>query len=344
MDQISIGVDTHKHLIVAVAIERTGRRLESWQGTNDPAGWQQLSHWSQSFAQPSWGIEGAGGYGHGLAQTLLSTGAVVHEINPRWTTQTRRRQRQATKTDQHDALAIARLVQQEGCALPAVQRDDHTCLLGTLTQERQTLVAQATRLRNQLHAHLFQLDPHYRQHWPRLTQRTTIEQLRTYPLPHAPLLAVRAQSVRRVASHLLLVLEQATAIARELCIVARQALAPLLTICGIGELSAAMLAGYLGPGQRFASDAQLAAYAGVAPLETGSAGQVRHRLNRQGHRQVNAIIHRAALTQLRCSAAGHAYVARRCQEGKTEREALRALKRYIVRAIWRQWQRCQIEL
>lgn len=109
----------------------------------------------------------------------------------------------------------------------------------------------------------------------------------------------------------------------------------------MGWVTAGMLAGYLGPGQRFEQEPALAAYAGVAPLEASSAGQVRHRLNRGGQRQLNALVHRIAITQVRCSAEAKAYVARREGEGKTRREALRALKRYIVRRIWQLWRRCE---
>ena len=115
---------------------------------------------------------------------------------------------------------------------------------------------------------------------------------------------------------------------------------PLTALCGISLLTAGALAGILGPGHRFTNDAQLAAYAGVAPLEASSAGGVRHRLNRGGNRRLNAILYRIAVTQARHSEQGRAYLSRRVTEGKTHREALRALKRFIVRAIWRLWQMC----
>ena len=98
--------------------------------------------------------------------------------------------------------------------------------------------------------------------------------------------------------------------------------------------------GVLGPGGRFSTDAELAAYAGVAPLETSSAGLTRHRLNRGGNRRLNAILYRIALTQARCSPEAKAYLARCVSEGKSRREAIRALKRFIPRAIWRLWQEC----
>ena len=83
---------------------------------------------------------------------------------------------------------------------------------------------------------------------------------------------------------------------------------PLTTLCGISPLTAGALAGILGPGRRFATDAQLAAYAGVAPLEASSAGRVRHRLNRGGNRRLNAILSRIALTQARHAPEARAYL------------------------------------
>jgi transposase len=75
-------------------------------------------------------------------------------------------------------------------------------------------------------------------------------------------------------------------------------------------------------------------------LEASSAERVRHRLNRGGNRRLNAILYRIALTQARYAPQAKAYLDRRVAEGKTRREALRALKRYLIRAIWRLWQEC----
>src|SRR4029453_14835900 len=117
----------------------------------------------------------------------------------------------------------------------------------------------------------------------------------------------------------------------------------LTRLCGVSLLTAGALAGIFGPGRRFATDAQLAAYAGVAPLEASSAGRVRHRLNRGGNRRLNAILYRIAMTQARHWPAARAYLDRRIAEGKTSREAMRALKRYIVRAIWQRGRECQAQ-
>ena len=89
----------------------------------------------------------------------------------------------------------------------------------------------------------------------------------------------------------------------------------------VNLLTAGVLAGILRPGHRFKSDAALAAYAGVAPLEASSAERVRHRLNRGWNRRLNAVLYRIALTQAHFSPEARAYLDRRVSEGKTRREA-----------------------
>jgi transposase len=146
--------------------------------------------------------------------------------------------------------------------------------------------------------------------------------------------------VRRLAQRLRLAVDQAEALAVQIRARAPAGFVALTRLCGVSLLTAGALAGVLGPGRRFASDAQLAADAGVAPLEAPSAGRVRHRLTRGGNRRLNAILYRIAVTQAGASAQGKAYLARRAAEGKSRREALRALKRHLVRAVWRLWQAC----
>jgi transposase len=85
----------------------------------------------------------------------------------------------------------------------------------------------------------------------------------------------------------------------------------------------------------------LAAYAGVAPLEASSAGLVRHRLNRGGNRRLDAVLYRIVLTQAHHLPEAREYIDQRVSQGKTRREAHRALRRFVVRSIWRIWRDCQ---
>jgi len=109
----------------------------------------------------------------------------------------------------------------------------------------------------------------------------------------------------------------------------------LLELPGCGALSAAKLLGEIGPIERFDTDAQLARHAGVAPLEASSGKHQRHRLDRGGNRQLNAALHRIAITKARVDPDTAAYLARKHAEGKNRSEALRCLKRHLARRIWR---------
>ena len=341
---ITLGVDAHKQVHVAVALDDAGRELDRWRGANRPEGWESLHAWAVSMGdERQWGIEGAWNYGRGLAQHLVAAGERVYEVNARWTAEGRRRARRPGKTDRLDARAVAHFVRQEAPQLPRVAADDVTAILDLLTSQREVVVIETTRLRNQLHALLLQVDPQYKDRIPNLETQQALAALETYQaVTPAPLQQERAAIVRHVAQRLRLALQQAAALKQQIETYTEAAgFSSLTSIHGVGLVIAGTLAGILGPGLRFTSDAELAAYAGTAPLEASSAGVVRHRLNRGGNRRLNALLHMILLTQLRNWEPAQRYVAKRLTEGKTKREAMRALKRYLVRAIWNAWKQCQ---
>lgn len=339
---ITIGVDAHKSVHVALALGEAGERIADWRGSNSPEGWDALQEWSLSLGgECQWGIEGAWGNGRGLAQRLVEAGQTVYEINARWTALRRRSARTPGKTDSLDARAVALFVRQEAPELPRVYPEDDTSIIDLLTSEREAAVAEATRIRNQIHALLLQIDPQYRSRLPSLVSKAGLMALEVYNCQdQTPIQAYRAASVRRLALRLRLVHEQAKDLANQISELARAKFAPLMRLCGVNTLTAGTLAGILGPGPRFASDAQLAAYAGVSPLEASSAGRTRHRLNRGGNRRLNAVLYRIVLTQAHHLPAARTYIERRLSDGKTRREAHRCLRRYVARAVWHLWNEC----
>jgi len=108
----------------------------------------------------------------------------------------------------------------------------------------------------------------------------------------------------------------------------------LLSEPGFGPLTAAKLVGEIAGAQRFGSEAKLARAAGIAPIPVSSGNTNRHRLDRGGNRQINAAIHRIAVTRLRCHPETQDYIARKRAEGKSTGEAIRCLKRHLARRIW----------
>ena len=337
-----LGVDAHKRVHQAVAVDERGHVVAVWRGGNRPDAWAELHGWAAELAeQRRWGIEGAHTFGHGLAQYLVAAGEAVHDVDPRLTAGERRHARRRGKTDRLDAEAVARVLLRDGTALPTVAAEDDLAVLGVLVRERRELLAAATRVRNQLHAVLMQADPTYEAGLVTSLRRPSgAAALEQYVAPGAgPLARAREGVVRRMAARLRLLLEQAEALAGQIRTLAAPRYAPLAGLPGVDLLTAGALAPILGA-RSFPNEAALAAYAGVAPLEASSGERVRHRLNRGGDRQLNALLHRIAITQARVAPSARAYVARRRAEGKTWREAIRALKRYVARAIWRQWQAC----
>jgi hypothetical protein len=104
---------------------------------------------------------------------------------------------------------------------------------------------------------------------------------------------------------------------------------------GFGPVGTSIAVGHARDVRRFSSRDHFAAYNGIAPIEVSSGGRNTHRLSRRGNRQLNHAIHMAAITQIRHShSPGYAYYQRKRAEGKTTKEAIRALKRRISDALY----------
>ena len=109
----------------------------------------------------------------------------------------------------------------------------------------------------------------------------------------------------------------------------------LTSICGVGPICAAMIIGESGNIDRFSSKHHYASYNATAPVEASSGPKARHRLNQRGNRKLNWAIHVVAISQLRHDTLGRAYYDRKIAEGKTSKEAIRALKRRLSDVIFR---------
>ena len=110
----------------------------------------------------------------------------------------------------------------------------------------------------------------------------------------------------------------------------------VIDVYGVGPIGAAIILGHSGDIRRFPTAGHYARHNGTAPLEASSGPKARHRLNPRGDRQINHAIHTPALTQIAHDHPGRLYYARKPAEAKTNKEALRALKRRISDVIYRQ--------
>jgi transposase len=112
----------------------------------------------------------------------------------------------------------------------------------------------------------------------------------------------------------------------------------LLDVHGVGPIVAGFVLGHVGDPARFPTADRFAAYNGTAPIEASGGPRTRHRLNPRGNRKLHHALHMAAVTQIRHDTPGRAYYLRKIAEGKSRKEALRALKRRLSDVVWRQLQ------
>ena len=333
-----IGVDTHKRSHTMVLLDATGQSVDTLTITNTPETWLMALTWARRLAPARyWGIENSGSLGKGFAQFLLAQGEEeVREITPHRTAQYRRRGRTQDKTDTTDALAMARLLLVEHADLPRVQRDDASTELRLLSDQRDNLVAERTRLINQLHAQMLHIDPAYKEKSGRLTAKRGIQYCRDLHLPDGPaLIQTRLLIAHQLADQVLDLFTAIATLTRELTRRVNALSSPLQRLPGLGPLLIARLLGELGSTLRLPSAAALAALAGIAPVTVASGGRSGHRVNRGGNRQLNRVFHLLAWCQRRWEPKAQVYFAKKRAEGKTERAALRCLKRRLVDVVFR---------
>jgi transposase len=324
------GIDTHKATLAACVIDDAGVLLGEATFANEPAGFADLVAWLQGIGDiERIGLEGSAGYGAAAARYLLRAGETALEVPPQLSHRERIRTRRAGKSDPGDALAIARVTLREA-ELPPVRLPDASRELQLLVEAREDLVAEATRVRNRLHADLVVLVPGYGAAAANLVadkyRKAASRLLRRLPGIQAELARDRLGRLDRLAT------EARTLERRIEGLVAGH---PLRQLWGAGPLVTAKLIGEVGDVSRFRSADAFAMLAGVAPIPASSGQTNRVRLNRGGNRQINRALHGIALAQVRTYQPAKDFVARKRAEGKGWLEALRSLKRHLARIVFR---------
>lgn len=325
----TIGIDTHKATLAACCVDDLGSGVAEATFDNDPPGHRRLLDWIRAGDPAAVvGIEGSASFGAAAARFLISAGVAVREVPPQLTRRERTTTRRLGKSDPGDALAIARVTAREA-DLPPVRIVDPSLDLLLLVEAREDVVIEMTRVRNRLHADLRSLLPGY---GVRAANLVAVRHQRLVGRLLRPIGGVQAELARRRLARLrALGLEERAYTVRITALVEGH---PLLSLAGVGPLITARLVGEIGDVGRFRSADALAALAGVAPIPASSGQTQRMRLNRGGNRQLNRAFHIIALAQAAHHPPAQAYLVRKRAEGKTRREALRCLKRRLVRPVF----------
>jgi len=332
---VVIGVDTHKHTNTAAVVSAsTAAVLETSAAGTDPDGYQFLLDAAERCGGlRAWAIEGANGYGAGLARFLAERGELVIELDrPQ-----RPKRRHGAKSDPIDAVRAAReALGREHLSEPRAEGE--RAALSVRLAARRLAVDSATDAQRQIHGLVVAAPERLRS---KLRNKTTPEMLKICSrLRVDPRWDI---TTRETAQVLRCLARRATTLTREareheqaILAIIRSWRPDILDNCGVGPIVAAtVLCAWSHPG-RVRSDAAFAMLAGTAPIPASSGMTVRHRLNRSGDRRLNQAIHTVVVTRMRVDADTKIYVERRRAEGKTDREIKRCLKRYVTRQLFRQ--------
>jgi transposase len=331
---IVIGADTHKrtHALAAVD-EGTGRQRGAREIKAEEPGHLAALRWARGLdGERVWAIEDCRHVSRRLEQALIAAGERVVRVPPQRMGASRRGEREPGKSDQIDALAIARAVVKDGVErFPTAHLDEQAMEIRLLSDHRKDLVAERTRVQNRLRWHLLELCPELERSLGRgsLADPRRLERIdrRLRRMPSC----ARVRVAREQVAQLRVLSRQTDALERELLVLVKAHRPQLLAETGCGALTAALLIGRTAGAERFRSDASFARQTGTAPIPCSSGQRDRHRLDRGGDRQLNHALHIIAITRARHDPATKAYLARKEAEGKTKKGALRCLKRHLAR-------------
>jgi transposase len=334
------GVDTHKDMHTAAAVDQVGRVLGTAQFPATRAGYRALLAWLRGHAGEHGqlelvGVEGTGAYGAGLTRHLQGEGVRVVEIDR----PDRKTRRFAGKSDPIDAQAAALAAlsgRQDGTPK---DRTGVVESIRVLRIPRRAAVTRRADAMRQIKMMIVTAPEVLRATLTGLNDRELIVSLaaaRPDPAQVSdPVVATRV-ALRRLArqyQHLTVEIDELDALLEPLVAAA----APdLVALNGVGTDVAGQLLVTAGANpERITSEAAFAALCGVAPVPASSGRTTRHRLNRGGDRAANAALYRIMLCRLRWDPRTRAYAERRTHEGKTKKEIIRCLKRHIAREVYR---------
>jgi transposase len=329
------GIDTHGEVHVAAVLDEVGGLLGTESFRADPGGYSALLAWFEAFGVlTKVGVEGTGSYGAGIARFLARSGVHVVEVDR----QNRQARRQAGKSDPLDAVEAARAAQSgraHGTAksrdgsveairvLVVAKRSARGARIKALTQMRQLTFSAPDQLQSRLKG------------LPIAQFVAAAQALRPTRSPDAVTAATKA-SLSSLA-HRVAALEDEIADLDAMITPLLQETAPeLLGVYGVGiDTAAALLVAAGDNPERLHSEAAWAHLCGVSPLEASSGKVTRHRLNRGGDRQANRALWHIVITRLASDPRTQAYMERRVKDGRSKREAIRMLKRYVAREVYR---------
>ncbi len=329
---VMIGVDPHKGSHTAYAIDEREQRLAELRVRSGPKQLERLLEWAAPLPERMWAIENATGLGYLLAQQLVAAGERVLDVQPKLAARVRLLDAEATnKNDSHDARSVA-IAALRAKTPKAVAVEDHAGVLRVWAKRQRDLSRDRNRVACRLHAVLCEL---VAGGVPDEIQADRAALLLAEVDASSAVIAARVALAEELIDDLRRLDANVKASRKRLAEVVAASGTTTTDVFGVGPVVAATIVGVTGDIRRFASRDRFAAFNGTAPIEVSSGERKVWRLRRRGSRLANHAIHVAAVTQIRFRhSPGRAFYDRKIAQGKTGKEALRALKRRISDALY----------
>lgn len=333
--EVVLGVDTHLDVHVAVALDQLGRRLGALTVPTTATGYESLVCWAEGFGPVRCaGVEGTGSYGAGLARHFKAAGIPVVEVErPK-----RRHPRRNGKSDPLDAEAAARAVLAGETAGEPKGGDGRVEMIRALRTARRSAVKARSQAINQLQSLVVTAPEALRKRLRGLSTGELVAAAARFRLGSdlADVETATRFALRSVARRHRQLSEEIAELDEQLGRLVAEAAPGLVSLPAIGTSHAATLLIVAGDNtERLSSEASFASLCGVSPIEASSGKAVRHRLNRGGDREANRALHLICVVRMARDQRTREYVSRRTAEGKSKREIMRCLKRYIAREVYR---------
>lgn len=334
-----IGVDVHKDTHTAVGLSPFGEKLFEMTIGNYQKDFAMLAtkvEGMKGSLSPYFGLEDCHGYGERLAAYLVERYPLV-QVSSVLVERDRKNQTHPEKSDSLDALGVANVMIRKIDALPAYTLTEEmkkAKQLKELSLDREYLVEERTRLKNQLHVLLHRIwNTEYQTVFKNPFALKALKHwMRARPDCDPFLLRV----MRRKAKRLVDIFHEVNELEKEMGALLNEGGYTIQTASGCGVTIAATIVGEIGDVARFKSPGALAKYAGCAPRECSSGKTKRFRKTRSGNRRLNCAFHRMALSQI--SRMGNekakTYFKRKVSEGKNKSQALVCLRRQMVPIVW----------
>lgn len=327
-----IGLDPHKGSHTAVVVNDSEVVIDEIRVRTSTGQASELREWASGYPDRTWAVESARGLGYLVSQQLVAAGERVIDVPAMMASRVRLLgSGKSQKTDPNDARSVA-IAALRHSGLAIVRADDHARVLGLLAKRHRDVARMKNKVACRLHALLMELTA------GGLASEMTVNKAQSL-LEQVEISDEMTRQRVVIATELLDDMarldSQMRASKKRIRVAVAASGTTLCDIRGIGPIGAAIILGSVGDIARFPTAGHFASYNATAPIEASSGDKRRHRLNPRGNRKLNHALHIAAVSQLRYPGEGRDYYQKKIAEGKTTKEAIRALKRRISDVVYR---------